>query len=398
MLTAKEIQKIVQRPIYEERPQYFTSETIEKVNELFSIANVLEPISGRGEDDNEWFAWLKSPDSAAWFGLRFLQDDVLKAIFINETLVASIGMEKRDSSFSPSRNHRKPFDKVEGAKTDYSSLVSWIIDEVKKNITRLADRTYVQFLEKNIPKKYREGIIKQSDFWRYVPEDFSLTFGKVDKIEIQRFLSWYDEHKDDQPLIENITADYYFQICKVYYEIKGMIGEKEKKCTPEELYWKFSDGRASGLDKIPVDDPNAFRRWLHSYPEHHAWEINYAHKWLRIEEGENGKFDLSYNLYEHETGELLHDLLNLLDKGVLIGARHYTHLAESLQGNYDIEITSPCYNPSSWGKELVKTNFNVPFRTGARYHRRLPKSPSEELLNAIHWLPFPPVRLKEQQN
>ena len=274
-------------------------------------------------------------------------------------------------------------------------LLDWITEEVQKSVKLLEQGHYMEYVESHFPLRYREGSISRRNYWKYVPSDIKRSFGNLDLKVKKEFLKWVKEHQDDQPTVENFTSGDYFRTSKIYYEIKGLIREDERNLTPRELYLRHSDGRCGKLTDLDIDSATEFADWLRngSY-EHHAFEIDYAHKWLRPCE-KDGKIDFSLTYYlDEENAELIADVMKMVNRGVPMGARHFTYLAKEISGCGKYNIVPPCYDSKRWlsHEELLK---RIEKKEPLSENRRLPYDAPEELVDKIKWKPLPKVEMKK---
>ncbi len=332
-----------------------------------------------------------------WYGLRMVMGTGSTTsgkphygIWLNGTCLAAVPYDKDTS------HH---YERVEG-EMDIAPLLDWITQEVHKALELLKKGQYMEYVDKHFPVRYREGSISRKKYWKYVPSDVKLSFGNLDPKIKREFLKWVKEHQNDQPKIDNFTSGDYFRACKIYYEIKGLIRENEGDLTPRELYLKHSDGRCGGLTDLDIDSASEFADWLRSgCYEHHAFEIDYAHKWLTPYE-ENGKIDLGLTYYlDEQNAELIGDVLEMVKRGVPIGARHFTALAKIMEGHGTYSIVSPCYNSNRWisyrdfQKSRKKSTYN---RDRLSERRVLPLEAPEEMMNEIKWKPLPKIEMIKQ--
>ncbi len=332
---------------------------------------------------------LRYPFRREWYGLRLVMGTGSKdsgkphyGIWLNGTCLAAV---PRDEDTA---HHYNRYAKGE---MDIAPLLDWITQEVQKAVKLLENGRYMEYVDSHFPLRYREGSISRKKYWKYVPSDIKRSFGNIDPKTKKEFLKWVKEHKNDQPAVENFTSGDYFRACKIYYEIKGLIGEDEGNLTPRELYLRHSDGRCGRLTDLDVDSATEFADWLRSGTyEHHAFEIDYADKWLRPCE-KDGKFDLSLTYYlDEENAELISNVMELVKRGVPIGARHFTTLAEKISGCGKYNIVSPCYDSKRWlsHEELLR---RAKQKEPPSENRRLSYDAPEELVKQIKWKPLPKV-------
>ncbi|MBO5342203.1 MAG: hypothetical protein J6A73_05940 [Lachnospiraceae bacterium] len=277
---------------------------------------------------------------------------------------------------------------------DMEPLLQWMIDEVKECIEMIKEGTYGKFLEENLPYKHRSGIVDSQIFWKYVPEDRDHTLRGVDPKEWDEFLAWLDEDELSRGWTEMCAGD-YFKACDLLYDELGL---KEKfpiiisdNPTPRDFYIVYSDGRDMGPDgkhlrEIDEDSAEVFARWVEKGAlEEHAWEICLTPLLILRPEKMKDKYFLS--LYEHhlsEYGSIIHLQLALLRAGFPI--RKTQWIADRLMQNQKFGI-QPLGDEFAW-------RYTYENKIELEDYRNLPELPSDELIQAIEWIPLGEWKMK----
>ena len=351
---------------------YITEETEDAIEELLSEIRHISPIN-KCRDLDDYFIWFKTnrgtydefvkvfegryiyngildnekmldgwkkifPDEEVWFGLKVYDYPKSKALFLNHKRFYA-----RSNNTLPLRSGM-----YKNAESDMAPLMRYLVNEVKNVNVMLQEGIYMDYIENNLPLRYREGYITHKDFWKYCPEDFEYTFGKSNPEEIKEFLMWVDKYGMFMQKNKTYTTGEYFEACEKYYEIKGKITEEYRFMTPKELYARFSDGRDSNIMKIDENSPEEFEKWFSQRPDRHTWELDAQSNYLQVYK-EQGTYDLCLTYYNSGTeGVLIGDILKLVRAGVPMGSRHYTKLAQKFLGNQEIQILSPIFESSAW--------------------------------------------------
>lgn len=176
-----------------------------------------------------------------------------------------------------------------------SELLVWLTEETKKVITELENGTYNARIAKELPASYKYGLISRKDYWDIYPElrrEYRDCFG--DK-KIRKFLEYAENFEGDRisgDCLPSMTARQYYEACLTGYLAIGLkprssclfqdTEEEHRRyggITPKEVYYKYADGRDDGMQKVPLDDAEAFGEWLdqkgeyYEFNGHHPWEI-----------------------------------------------------------------------------------------------------------------------------
>ena len=234
-----------------------------------------EVIADSKEDYAECF-----PEKKVWFRLSVKHftrspEEEFYALFINNNYVFSV--DDLNSKIT-----------CEG-----TDLLKWAIDESKKVVEEVKMGTYKSNVLDKIPYKYRLGTIKRSDLWEALPENKEEFFSCYEIEENEKFFLNYKMGKNSNPMLKEITARTFFEACSVIYRALERTKPnktyrfvesdseheryKGQEQTPKEMYYANADGRDDGLKNVPMDDPKAFKEWIHD--EGPFYEFNGCHPW-----------------------------------------------------------------------------------------------------------------------
>ena len=136
-------------------------------------------------------------------------------------------------------------------------------------------------LHSNFPMKYRFGIIQKALLWQFDKEVYRFD-NDLSQQEIKQYCRLVEDRtfsKHSSKSIKGLTANKYFELCKIAYISSGLkLNANQKKMNDRELYKQFADGRHDGLLDISGDSAEEFSDWInHKHPKYtgggHPWEI-----------------------------------------------------------------------------------------------------------------------------
>lgn len=172
---------------------------------------------------------------------------------------------------------------------DYSDeaavmLCNLITPAVKESLDMLKNGTYNDFVNKNLPYKFRTGIIKRSVLWKYNSERRQFDFDGLSEETISTFRNILKTGVNDKTKIsriKNFTANDFFKACELGYKA---LNYDTKEMSLSELYLEYADGRDEGLTGkgcglnegpgIDFEDSKAWDEWYsRKNMGGHPWEI-----------------------------------------------------------------------------------------------------------------------------
>ena len=404
-----------------------TEECKEPFHHLFELADKLKPIDIGGE---RRFLWVKAnrgsfeeyckyhkdsftyyqggeksgpdvdamkkawpvvyPDEEEWFGLMLVEVEGNRAIFLNNRMIIDVPAIKEN------KEEWDDYHRFCQGKLDVRPLLAWMESEIKNCMKELEAGTYMTRIKETLPYRYREGEILCKRYWEFYPEQRERTYGELLPDEQERFLIWYEKNKDRNPGLETFTSRDYFNACRVYYEITGKLKEEDSEKTSRELYLKYSDGRDGHLRDLEEDSAKAFAEWLEKgYYEHHVWELDYAHKWLRVHK-RDGKYNLTLTYYDDfEVSELLPVVLAMAERGLPMDASAYSGTVRKIKGEGYLTVASPLFS-SNWWEVNANPFFNNRDERLKYDERRCLRVPvPDEILKEVKWYDLPEVSIKD---
>ena len=273
-------------------------------------------------------------------------------------------------------------------------ICNLIIPAVEESMRLLFENKYNDLVEKNLPYRFRTGVIKRSDLWTADREYYKYDLDGLTEESVERFIKLIESGINDEDKIGRINefkANDFFEACKIGYMA---IGKECEGYSLSDLYMHYSDGRDEGLTGkghglnagpgIDPDDPAAWDKWYFHREQHggHPWEVvpggNSTHMSLGVCNDKNS-LDFYYRLgkltkeeYEdkqlkagyyftieglHRAFESVSFYLALYDAGLPVFIRDAKELVASFTGTDYIgivphhEIPKYCSNlfPSKYG-------------------------------------------------
>jgi len=221
-------------------------------------------VGTREEFEEEWR--YEYPDPTVWYHLATSKYTDQRFVFIDHKLVLHYTPDPEERHYQNADNRLITF-------------LSWLCDEIPKEITRIRKDTpaYNRFLGKHLPYEKRTGKILRSTFWEVVDDetvrpDKELPPDLVDDFE--KFLEQNTEYDIVQGIPE-ISASGFMRFCEICYQANDYFRDEPILLSPMEQYRRMADMRHGGLTEIDIDSPEAFREWYHSGLKAgaHPWEI-----------------------------------------------------------------------------------------------------------------------------
>lgn len=160
-----------------------------------------------------------------------------------------------------------------GWEENRTNLVNIVYDVVKDFIEFAKNTDYNDYVNDNLDYELREGILLLKDYWEIEPDEKKKYFDKLANIDICDFIEKVNnQNVDNLVLIEDMTANKYYEICKIAY---NAIGKDDKTFSSKELFYKNADGRDQGLSEINGNSIEEFNTWYRENEHHfdHTFEI-----------------------------------------------------------------------------------------------------------------------------
>ena len=162
---------------------------------------------------------------------------------------------------------------------DLITFLSWICEEIQKEIARIREDTaeYNRFLVKQLPYEKRTGKILRSTFWEIVGKDTYRPDKELHPDVVNNLEKYIkqDFGYETTPGIPEISASEFLRLCEICYQANDYFRNEPIPLSPLQQYRRMADMRHGGLTEIDQDSPEVFREWYHSGQKAgaHPWEI-----------------------------------------------------------------------------------------------------------------------------
>ena len=179
-------------------------------------------------------------------------------------------------------------------------------------------------VQNEYPLNYRYGIVPNCLARESLPNIYRLDndLGKKRTRILIRLIEDGFFDKDENTTVSSMTADRYFEYCKIAYVAGARKTDNvDKSLTGRELYKRFADGRHEGLLDISPDSEQEFADWIDGkHPKKstggHPWEIkrggNTTHIDLAVSRPSSGKERFIVQLRGESLGRMLETMKMLL--------------------------------------------------------------------------------------
>ena len=207
------------------------------------------------------------PDDECWFPIETMEWNGYRSVFLQYRCI--LEYEPKDDVL---RQSNKP------CGDDVEVVLSFLIEKAKEVISLLKDGSYNEYIEKNLPLKYRHGYIESKCYYKAFPEvkERILSGLKADEIDAFREAIELGEWlKDEIGRLSGMTAGLYYDVAAACYEDIG--GEYKRLSSSKEMYMRYADGRDNNLTEIDEHSEKAYLEWHKETHDGHAWEIISGH-------------------------------------------------------------------------------------------------------------------------
>lgn len=281
---------------------------------------------------------------------------------------------------------------------DISVFLEWLIGKVEAIVALLQSGTYMDWLCRNLPYKYRKGSIATKEYWSIYPEEREDHYKIIGQSECVEFAQ---NIRDGAPTARlcSMTVDRYLSFCKTAYIANNLKGAAEASAF--ELYKRYADDRDGGLLMIDPYSPSAFDKWYDLSREEkwklenptHMWEVIKGSSRTRVHLNvgrDEGGYYLSVSANEYCCPEYGVRMYNALKRQHLpIAFYNGEVIAKFLNGEGKVGIV-PCFDsPSDYfygGFEDKDVGEFI----------NLPDENCDSLIQKTQWEPLLEVRLKSK--
>ena len=235
-------------------------------DDSWSYDEMLEEGSVKDREDFKSMFLSCYPDKEYWFPLQILEYRGYRAVFLQYQCI--LEYEEQEERACQSGK----------ARDDAEIMLEFLIDKARECITLLRDGKYNDYIEKNLPLKYRHGYIETKYFYAAYPDAKENMLDGLRDDEIKEFnavISRGDWKEDRIGRLSAMTASLYFDVVSACYEAIG--GRFKRLSSSKETYMRFADGRDNNLAEIDENSEEAYAKWHEETHDGHAWEIISGH-------------------------------------------------------------------------------------------------------------------------
>lgn len=210
-------------------------------------------------------------------------------VFIDNVLIASHNPIAEEAEVTAAKNWYRCSVK------DYNEIMTDLKNTVADHIAMLKAGTYKTEVIDQLPYYLKTGTIVRKDYYMALHKEKTV-YDEFDdfknKKEFLEETNMFDPKENQSFRLTDMTAKMFFNACLAGYIENGRAATEDNAKT---MYYKYADGRDEGLSEVPLDDPEAFHKWLHKRQYGgHPWEImrggNSTHVSLYVCEDEKGYF------------------------------------------------------------------------------------------------------------
>ena len=273
-MVAPDIDRLLKAFRHEYMNPKTSTETLYKAMEpIFEILNPLEPYKRNDEakiiwlriprgtiEDYDSFEYMKEcelvetykeyeqmweqdyPDEYCWYRLVVVQS------FNKDNSLRYYGMSLGNSTIVSSTLDERISDELDQWGEEAAiKICNLIIPAVEESMRLLFENKYNDLVEKNLPYKFRTGVIKRSDLWTADREYYKYDLDGLTEESVERFIKLIESGINDEDKIGRIKefkANDFFEACKIGYMA---IGKECEGYSLSDLYMHYSDGRDEGL-------------------------------------------------------------------------------------------------------------------------------------------------------
>ena len=219
-------------------------------DDSWSYDEMLEEGSVKDREDFKSMFLSCYPDKEYWFPLQILEYRGYRAVFLQYQCI--LEYEEQEERACQSGKVRD----------DAEVMLEFLIDKARECMTLLRDGKYNDYIEKNLPLKYRHGYIETKYFYAAYPDAKENMLGGLRDDEIKDFnavISRGDWKEDRVGRLSAMTASLYFDVVSACYESIG--GRFKRLSSSKETYMRFADGRDNNLAEIDENSEEAYAKW-----------------------------------------------------------------------------------------------------------------------------------------
>jgi len=224
------------------------------------------------------------------------------------------------------------------SREDYSEVMARIrlaIDQCVDNILTDGGKTYMEFVEANLPYRKRTGTIQRRSLNEILGGSWMDAFNRPKLIEVLE--------SNSQPIgYEQMTLRTYMNIWAKCY--LAVFPEKDEEKSPEELFEWYSSKGCEAI-KFNLDCEEDFVQWKAENSSFHCLDVVYArvHLWVRKDKT-TGKWHFIIDTSSYwNLDEYLTIVEKLYDDGIILEYGNLDKILPILKETDLVEITPSAY-------------------------------------------------------
>ena len=278
------------------------------------------------------------PEQETWRLLEVVSEEKFDGVYVGDTCFArkNLWVEERDKE--PNK--------------DRDPILAYLLQTIRDVVKMLQEGTYNDYLEKNLPYRYRKGEIRRSLYWELVPERKESDLAGLGEEEISAFAKTLNprfEKEVKERRYPFLTSGKYYELCSVCYKAAGY--KFAEGLSPKEAFRRFGDDRDGGLSTIDEDSSEAYENWANLSDEE-KWKIeNPSHVYQIVDGGYYGvvclyPFKDERGYYFHLAGgsnrfaDVIRMYLALLDFGAPVSLGGKREMLARLRGKDKLGIVT----------------------------------------------------------
>lgn len=251
--------------------------------------DLLEEYPDADEEDVK-YEYEKYSEPYSFYQIKeIVLEDGRSFVFIDNVLIASHNPAADNAKVTAESNwYRWPIQ-------DYNEIMADLKATIADHIAMLKAGTYKAEIIDQLPYYLKTGTIVRKDYYMALHEEKTVYDEFNDFKNKKEFLEetdMFDPKENKSFRLTDMTTRMFFNACLAGYIENGCAATEDDA---KAMYYKYADGRDEGLSEVPLDDHEAFHKWLHERQYGgHPWEImrggNSTHVSLYVCEDEKGYF------------------------------------------------------------------------------------------------------------
>lgn len=211
------------------------------------------------------------PNEFEWYRVVFSEYKNFKAASINNNTIINAEMG------SPTEN-KDCYDEFA------IGLIKLLIIAINDIMNFIKSNKYIELINREVPYKYRKGVIKRKLLWEINSEEKKDTFNGLSEETYKKFCNYIENGENSTERIGrigNFTARDFFTACAIGYRACSYDGTDLPII---DQYLKHADGRDGGLtgrkydcigNGVDLDDSEAWNKWYNDRTHFggHPWEV-----------------------------------------------------------------------------------------------------------------------------